>query len=444
VPSVLKLETITDPFRGISETLPHLELSRALSELRFPMFIVGKHPMKIVRLNTAGPNSNPSVFGATLDTIAWMRSLLLPDLLRFIELVDGPSSQFGDLFKSQVAWVNRVFPQWPEASLMLGKLSIKEEAAGKARVFAITDLISQSLFLPLHDFIFSSIRKLPTDGTFDQGKPLDRLLTLKREGELMGHKFHSFDLSAATDRLPITLQKDILGYLIGPEAATLWAKLLTQRDWWFREDKFSAYRPVRYAVGQPMGALSSWAMLALTHHVIVRVAARRVGFRNFTHYALLGDDIVIANDLVAASYHSLVTEWLGVDINLTKSLVSTECFEFAKRLVMTSGEVTPIGPGNILLAIKSLNGIPSILLDAHNKGVTMDEAEVDRFFEKIPTIRKSALKELQWLVKGPFGFIPTESGLSSSMRLSNSLTSVSMDSLLSSIDDALHQLSYKT
>lgn len=26
---------------------------------------------------------------------------------------------------------------------------------------------------------------------------------------------------------------------------------------------------VTYSVGQPMGALSSWAMLALTHHAIV-------------------------------------------------------------------------------------------------------------------------------------------------------------------------------
>jgi len=29
---------------------------------------------------------------------------------------------------------------------------------------------------------------------------------------------------------------------------------------------------VSYAVGQPMGALSSWAMLAITHHLIVQVA----------------------------------------------------------------------------------------------------------------------------------------------------------------------------
>lgn len=57
-----------------------------------------------------------------------------------------------------------------------------------------------------------------------------------------------------------------------------------------------------------MGALSSWAMLALTHHYIVLVAARRVGLFDFTHYAILGDDIVIANDLVAATYHSIVTD----------------------------------------------------------------------------------------------------------------------------------------
>jgi len=35
----------------------------------------------------------------------------------------------------------------------------------------------------------------------------------------------------------------------------------------------------RYAIGQPMGALSSWAMLALTHHLIVQIAAQRVGIR---------------------------------------------------------------------------------------------------------------------------------------------------------------------
>jgi len=77
------------------------------------------------------------------------------------------------------------------------------------------------------------------------------------------------------------------------------------------------------------------------------------------------------------------------------------------------------------------------------KGILIDEDKVTDMFKTVPTIRASALEQLLWVVKGPFGFIPTRSGLSSSMKLTNSLTSVSMDSLLSSIDDALHKLKYE-
>lgn len=34
---------------------------------------------------------------------------------------------------------------------------------------------------------------------------------------------------------------------------------------------------LRYAVGQPMGALSSWAMLAVTHHLLTQLAAQKAG-----------------------------------------------------------------------------------------------------------------------------------------------------------------------
>jgi len=49
-------------------------------------------------------------------------------------------------------------------------------------------------------------------------------------------------------------------------------------------------------------------MLALTHHIIVQVAANRVGKTRFSAYALLGDDIVIADEAVAISYHHLMTQ----------------------------------------------------------------------------------------------------------------------------------------
>lgn len=97
----------------------------------------------------------------------------------------------------------------PEEEIPLGKLALKPEAAGKIRVFAIVDNWTQWLLEPLHSSLFTLLRKIPTDGTFDQLAPVKRL-RLTRKSEVF-----SFDLSAATDRLPLQFQKIILGPVLG-------------------------------------------------------------------------------------------------------------------------------------------------------------------------------------------------------------------------------------
>lgn len=108
----------------------------------------------------------------------------------------------------------------------------------------------------------------------------------------------------------------------------------------------------------------------------------------------MGDDIVIADESVALSYHTIMTEILGVDINLSKSLQSSHSFEFAKRLVTLQGEVTPAGPANLLLGLRSLNGIPSIILDLVNKGMSVSEEDLDLNIQSVPTVRKSQLAKV--------------------------------------------------
>lgn len=50
-------------------------------------------------------------------------------------------------------------------------------------------------------------------------------------------------------------------------------------------------------------------MLALSHHVIVQLCASRVGIDGwFKDYAILGDDVVIADEAVAKVYKTLMTE----------------------------------------------------------------------------------------------------------------------------------------
>lgn len=70
-------------------------------------------------------------------------------------------------------------------------------------------------------------------------------------------------------------------------------------------------------------------MLALTHHVIVRISAMNRGINSFSDYAIIGDDIVIANNDVAEEYLNLM-KLLGVSINLSKSVISPLFGEFAK------------------------------------------------------------------------------------------------------------------
>jgi hypothetical protein len=214
-----------------------------------------------------------------------------------------------------------------------GKLAFLPEPAGKIRIIAMFDSITQMLLRPLHDVVFGFLRRIPQDGTFDQEAPA-RLLT--KSG---CRTFWSYDLSAATDRFPVSLQQSLLSLLYGPWVGRAWRSLLNDREFtvprWIGKTRVPPGTPksVRYGAGQPMGAYTSWAVFSLSHHLVVQWAAYRATNRVqwFTLYALLGDDVVIGDKAVAKSYLNLLRA-IGVEIGLAKSLISSNgTFEFAKR-----------------------------------------------------------------------------------------------------------------
>lgn len=272
----------------------------------------------------------------------------------------------------------------------LGKLGFKLESAGKVRVFAMVDCFTQWLLEPLHAAIFKLLRVIPQDGTFAQTKPLARLI--ERQSELRKRNFapgatipvigswkslrsrskatwalFSFDLSSATDRLPLVFQKALLSPILTAWGAEVWGCLLVSRSYLIpeRKDLGLSKTEVVYAAGQPMGALSSWALLALTHHCIVQWAWCRVCSRNqerwswYQDYAVLGDDVVILGRSVAAEYVVLM-EALGVSIGMHKSLVSLsgDGLEFAKRTLYKGEDVSAVPFKEVLVSKANL---PSLL-----------------------------------------------------------------------------------
>jgi hypothetical protein len=257
----------------------------------------------------------------------------------------------------------------PLVPTYLGKLGIKEEP-GKVRVFAMVDWWTQMALRPLHDLVFKILERIKQDGTHDQGKAVRLAQTyLARKGVA-----HCFDLSAATDRLPVLLQSFLVNHLL-PGTGQLWAHLLVGRSYEvptsLRRLGMKIPKSILYAVGQPMGALSSWAMLALTHHFIVQFAAYQSGSsRWFEAYVVLGDDIVIFDDAIADKY-LLIMKDLGVEINLVKSVQSFDSFEFAKRFFTKGVDVSPLSFKELDVASASLDAMLQLVQRFQGSGLRL-------------------------------------------------------------------------
>nr|QXP82106.1 MAG: RNA-dependent RNA polymerase [Grapevine-associated botourmia-like virus 5] len=415
-------DSITSPFTGVCKTLDPDLVSRALYDLGITKSLKLKN-MKFITLTSAGPNTKVSMWGSLIDMMSLVRQpqlwilchkyitclpfkispfltffyiysfILLPfypimklysytsqivykiavtccyafgifssietkpsqysittfswlEKSKLYRLASGPFHQLSlySLFSS----VNNRF------NLNNGKLAIVYDQAGKARVVAMTNYWIQCLFKPIHDSLFDFLRTIDfIDGTFNQEGCIRDFMDRANPSQTI----YSFDLSAATDRLPIDLQVQILGIIF--ENASMsenWRAIIQEINWYFKGLTY------KYSVGQPMGAYSSWAMLAMTHHVIVRVASLRCNLEGFSDYLVLGDDIIIANDDVAAEYRNIMS-LLGLEINLQKSMIGKNSCEFAKKWMIGQRDLSPIGAKLLLQSIRSRDSMFLILTD---------------------------------------------------------------------------------
>jgi hypothetical protein len=68
--------------------------------------------------------------------------------------------------------------------------------------------------MPLHKHLFKILKLIANDGTHDQSASVRRAIIKGKQLHVNGI-VNSFDLSAATDRLPLSLQSYLLEYLLG-------------------------------------------------------------------------------------------------------------------------------------------------------------------------------------------------------------------------------------
>jgi len=82
----------------------------------------------------------------------------------------------------------------------------------------MVDVWTQWLLHPLHKFLQGVLRRLDEDATFDQVGKLEAKLA-EMQKKYKKPKSFSYDLSSATDRLPVLLQVYILAPLLGLKSA---------------------------------------------------------------------------------------------------------------------------------------------------------------------------------------------------------------------------------
>nr|UIW13840.1 MAG: RNA-dependent RNA polymerase [Rhizoctonia solani mitovirus 67] len=395
------LNTVITPFSGSVMTLPDNELQQAIQQI-FPGFALKLKAPRVLVLETASPNATKSTWGAVLDAAAFLFYPKTGYYLLKYNLFQNFSGTRWNLWilcilVAAVPVMIFIFILGGVQELFVGKLGVVKDQAGKSRIVGITNYWIQIALKPLHDALFALLKKVNMDGTFDQEAPLRRLVAMVPKGQV----FHSFDLSAATDRLPVTLQACILN-ILSPSLGTDWSNLLGSIFWAYKKAEY------KYAVGQPMGAYSSWAMLAITHHVIVQVAALRVREIRFSAYAVLGDDIVIANDEVAAEYLRIM-EQLGVSINLSKSIESDRFLEFAKRWIGPGGvQFTPIGPGLILRLIRNKFYLAALFSEMFKLGLITTFQELLARIQFLPAKWAGQKWNVLWAAFGLRSFFITD------------------------------------
>jgi len=383
------LDSITSPFIGTAQAFNMKGVVK-----RF----VGRSRIGFGQIHgfiseSAGPISKRATWGSGVDAIA----LLLYPLIA-VSVVKVLWAQRAYMYLISLVSIWTILGPLYLLSFVIGiqhrnpigRLSVVYDQAGKARIVAITNWWIQLVLKPLHESIFDFLKTVDEDGTFNQTAPLDKIMKLNND-----HKFSCFDLTAATDRLPMALQVDILNSL-GVDGS-LWRNLLNI-PWSYKgQDVF-------YSVGQPMGAYSSWAMLALTHHSIVKLAALECGMNDFRDYAILGDDIVIKHDAVADRYLILM-DMLGVKINPSKSVVSKDICEFAKRLVTPTHDISPIGPGAILAIMRKPALIGAFFHELTAKSLVTTSETVLSLLKDLPVNNGEAIYTALWTCFGVKGLL---------------------------------------
>lgn len=354
------MESITDPSNAVN-TQEYIDaILEEAAELSVDRL---KVDVATVPMFSNGPNGL-AILSVHKDARAHHRYGTVEKILKFSDSVAAQ----GIGVKSSDSMTDMLLSFSDYSDEELGRLVFLPEKAGKLRVIATGDYITQTTLKPIHDSINGILRKIQGDFTFDQEAGKRWMINQTGIQKWMS----SYDLSSATDRLPAWLQAKIIDAALPGNLGNQWLDILTSRQ--FKVTLPSGKTEyVKYSVGQPMGYYSSFAAFALLHHCVVRASYKLAHKRELPKhqfYAIIGDDMVITDKLSGDMYCKIITDIGGV-VNLDKSRISTTpgvtIAEFAKAWSVNGKDITPSSLRLIRSGLKSPMSVPQMVNTIQDK-----------------------------------------------------------------------------
>jgi len=222
------------------------------------------------------------------------------------------------------------YPLWAKEyvskPLYGGKVHFLQEPGMKLRSIASPYRIHQIALNPLGKTLYSIVKSLPWDCTFDQSRAIPVVQGALAEGKTV----HSVDLSSATDYFPLEIQSIVLRTIFGSLRDIDLFEYLSRSVW------ESSIGPIVWRRGQPLGLYPSFATFTLTHGLLL---AMLNGNEHKDKFFVVGDDVVILDNILFNSYTNMLS-MLGCPWSEDKTLSANKLAEFAGKII-TCGEVYP-------------------------------------------------------------------------------------------------------
>lgn len=281
----------------------------------------------------AGPNGAPALLYYPVDAKALENDKSLKDSVCKL----GEKIGISGLDKTITELASSELPERPsednedqeetlDKTPIHSKLMFWSEPGGKFRIVAECDSISQSVLTPIHDTLSKVSKNLTnTSAHYDQSNAIDTMYKLITESKFCG----TVDLRAATDLVSADLQSQLIDKIMYKihkisGIGELWLEVVrNNRNFSVPKAPEGGLQQVKYKIGQPMGAKSSWValhitMLALAYQAEIKAERNNNNFENQNHFSICGDDCLFADKQVF-NHFKILCKQADLKINEEKS-----------------------------------------------------------------------------------------------------------------------------